>query len=539
MKRPDRENAKTRNEGIGQFLTGLAKHHEQLDREAAIRGQILGISKEAYKGARVDRLTKHWQPDHRSGDAAIAESWPMLTARTRDQYCNTPTIKRAAGVLTDLIVGGGVQTFASIGDLAMSAASIDLDYALESDQMFEDWADDEADVEGHMSWGDMQRTALQDMILAGDALMLECIDDSPERIAPLCYQLLERDQLDASMDRPAAGESNRIVNGVELDAVGRPVAYWIYDAHPHDGHTAFSGSSFRSTRVPAERVIHAFVRFRPSQHVGISWLHALVQATRDLDWYLGNELTTAAIGALFTAMHTTENPGGALGLTDDEDDEDLQGNELVKLGSGLIYEGGTGDKLEIAESKRPNRDAAPFIGVIRHEQAMGAGISYLRLTGDYKGSSYTAARAAHLDDDLHIKPLQRFFGHRIAVPVRRRFNRMAAGLGRFATVTPREFMRDLRRRQRFTVLGPGREQLDPERETDAAVAKIRTGMSTLEIENGRRQQHWVKILKQRALEDRVAGQVGVVLDFSKQQGGQAQTTTTAATRDGQDSAESE
>jgi len=519
---------------VSEFLRDLAAR-EQNGAPRAVAG------KEAYQAARVTRTTKHFQPDNISENAAIAESWPMLIARVRSLRRNSPSVKQAVRMIVDLVVGTGIQACPTIALEFIRASGPErdqmLDYSYESDLIFTEWAIDEADVEGKLTWWDIQRIALSELVETGDALLLECWDDSPGRKIGLCYQMLEREQLDASKDRPASMGQNRIVNGIELDARNRPVHYWIYDAHPYDHSAAFSGLITSSSPVPANRIRHLFLPFRPVQSIGLSWLHALVKCTRDLDWYLDNELTSAAIGALFTAIHSSDRHDGNLGMGDDTDDEDQDGNAPVKLGQGFIYDGGPNDDFKIAESKRPNRDAAPFLDVITLQQAMAAGLSPHRFTGDYSQTSYSSARAAHLDDDKRILPLQQWFGYRLVLPARRRVNAIAAARGRFAAVTPREFARDEDRLQRFDVTGTGREQLNPDKEQSAAAARVRAGMSTLAIENARRGLNWLRTAIQRAVEIVTYDHLGIVADLSS---GGAQTGALApATVDAVDDDEAE
>jgi len=505
-----------------------------------LRNLIMG-SDESYKAARVNRTNHNWQPKSHSGEDAIREAWELMSARSRDLAINSPVAKAIAGTLSDLIVGGGMQSYAvpfstdvlsllDTPDLLRTKILQDLEYSLESDEFFERWSN-HADADGENTWGELERLAAYEMINAGNAILLEVLQPSADREIPLCYQLIERDQLDTSKDRPGSPGTNRIMNGIEFDDRNRKVAYHIFDAHPSSNYD-YRGLAL-SSRIPASRIIHSYMRFRPSQRSGHPWAQEAHQSIRDGDWYMGAELTSAALGALLTFIHKSPNHDLLRGLSDGmDDDNDEYGNPLMKLGAGLIFKGGADDEIEIAESKRPNRDAAPFMRQIRTEQAMAAGISPSRLTRDYQNHSYTSARAAHLDDDAHIKPLQRFFAAKISLPIRRRVNAMSAGLGLLRSKTPREFRRDMVRLQQFEAMGPGREQLDPEKETEAAISKLRAGLSNLQIENGRRQQHWVRVLLQRVIEDNVSEALGVTLDYSKGQGDSRQQSESRVSVDG-------
>lgn len=464
-----------------------------------------------YRGAEIGRLTRNWLPPNVSGDDAIGAAWPLLTARIRDQLRNDPLIAKARRVLTDHVVGTGVMTFAGA---MISADDQDDEFNFESDDAFEYWCEHEADVTGRLSHYDQQRLLMNEVASSGEALLLTCTRADRNRSAPLCYQVLEAEQIDDTIDGPARGPTgNDVFRGVEVDALGQPVAYYLWDAHPFDSHARPSSNS---TRVDARRVRHVFLQDRPSQHRGVSWFATIMQCIRDLDWYVGNELTAAAIGALLTVM-ITRDPAGNKGTGfagPDGQTTDEYGNPLFRLGRGTVFHGGPNDKAEVIESKRPNSQAEPWIRLMMQLGGMGIGVSYLRLTGDYSRTNYSSARGAHLDDSAFFRPLQNWFGRQVCVPVRQEFNRTAVATGLIRTVSPQQFLRQQRRWQRMQTMPVGREQLDPPNETDAAAARIHYNFSTLERECGALGRNWLVVMRQRRREIRLARRLGVPLDFS-------------------------
>jgi lambda family phage portal protein len=339
---------------------------------------------------------------------------------------------------------------------------------------------------------------------------------------PLCYQLIEREQLDHSQDREQRGEQNKIVGGVEIDGTGRRVAYWIYDAHPDDIFGGVVHGLTKSTRVPASRVIDLCLWHRPSANIGATWLDAIGQKDFDRDQFLDAEIRAAAKGALLALIHKTKNPyaSGILGMLDGEDDSDTYGNEEVKLGlSPLAVQVGVDEDVAMVESNRPTAQAGPFFKLLDRDIASGVGLSYYSLTGDYESTSYSSVRAAKLDEDIHIGTLQQWFALHVAVPMRREFNQLAVASGMIESMQPREFNRYPQRYQRFDAIGAGRDLLDPLKETDAAMARLRGGLTTLKLECAKRGLHWIKVLMQQAVELRIAKMYGVPLDWSKGQGG--------------------
>lgn len=462
-----------------------------------------------YRGGGQNRLWKEWQPPHRSGDSAIGENWNLLTARIRDLFRNEPVMKSAKRALSKHVIGTGIQTFA---EAMLDPDETDDDFNFESDDEFDQWSEEEADVEGRLAWPQMQWLHFNETMESGESLMLKCASDRPGRSMPLCYQLLEPEQIDDTMDWPAGEGRNKCVRGIEFDRFNRPAAYWLYDAHPYD---EWSSLSTKSTRIPADRVIHSYLPGRASEHRGVTWFSANVQSAKDLDWYLGNEMTAAALGALLSIIIKRANGSGSgalFGPAGGETDE--YGNQFTRLGRGTVADIGPDDDVSVAESKRPNRDAEPFIKLILQLQAMGIGCSYLRLTGDYSQASYTSARGAHLDDQAFFVVLQAWAGRSFVTPVRKEHTRQAAAHGLFRSIGARQFLARQRQMLRLTIQPPGREQLDPDKETNAALGRIRGGLSTLQDECGLRGKNWRRIIRQRAREEAYCRRLGVTPDLS-------------------------
>ena len=87
------------------------------------------------------------------------------------------------------------------------------------------------------------------------------------------------------------------------------------------------------------------------------------------------------------------------------------------------------------------------------------------------------------------------------------------------SVSPRQFRQKFDRYQNFNCIGPGRDLLDAVKENDAAIGKLRGGLSTLQIECAKRGLHWLHVLRQIKLELIVRNKLGITLDYSKGNGG--------------------
>ena len=487
---------------------------------------------DAYKAGRVTPQTQNWLPPHRSGDSAMAGSWDIMTPRIRDLVKNDPGIRKASLSLRRLIIGTGVRTFSAAKDAARILFPDDpalhenaTRYEEETDFLFNEWAENEADAVHRRSLWELQSIAFKEATDTGNALFLICNSSDPTRSVPFCLQVIEAEQLDRSKDRSGGEGVNPIIAGIEYDwKTKRPVAYHLYDAHPYDEYQG--GVSHASARVDASRVIHWFpVVDQASANSGVSWFVAMALASRDIDWYLGNELTAAAIAALFTVVYNAENPYKKIAGLREVDSSELEkfGPPPVQMGNANIATIGLKEKLDVIQSNRPNANVSPFISLMSLREAMSIDLSYIRLTGDLKATSYTAARAAHLEDDGMVKPLQNSFALTVCAQIRKLWQSQAVAIGDVRSVSLRDYRRHRRILQNFDHLPVGREQLDPAGETESSIAKLRSGQSTLKIECGKRQLHYKSVLRQLGDEMKLAGDCGVILDFGKGNGGNVQT----------------
>lgn len=508
-------------EFLGQLAAAPTREMQQKILAAAGRG--------SYRWGELTRRDWDYQPPNHSGDGAILQAQDLMHRRTRNEKRNNGQIQRAIAALTDLVVGSGINTFADAFDPSMMIESLTpqvldelIGYCLQADDVFDAWFNDprQFSVCGKLSGPAMQRLAFSECMEVGSALILRTSMQQGESKVPLAYQLLERDQLDTTHDGPGPRQGERVVNGIHLDKSNRELGFWVYDAHPYDTYT----TSASSTYIPAERMIHLYMFNRPSQNTGVTWLHSIGQNVFDRDGFIGAELQSAKKAALLllvSKFKNLANAQGNLGLEDGEADEDGFGNPILKMGnSPVAMMLSTDDEVELVESNRPTDKAESFIRILDHDTAGAVGVSYNTLTGRYEDATFSSTRAACLAEDMHVAPIQQWMATQLVKPIRLEFHRRAIAAGLLKHVSPSEYLANPAIWNRFDCWGSGRQMVDPEAEVYAAQGAVRSCFSTLKQEAARQGKHWIRLLRQRALENRLAETLGVTMDFSKGQGGQ-------------------
>jgi capsid protein len=495
-----------------------------------------------YSGASRNRNNWDFMPPHRSGDGAVRESWDLLTRRMRWLVENEPMMKRLVQSLALQCVGEGIGVFSAAVDHIPLGETTDLirhplfAYGDESDSRFERWADKGADVERQKSLWEMQFLSAVEVFGSGNSLWLECRKKSRHNLPATCFQLLEAEQLDRGMDRPAAPGRNRISNGIEYDSTNEPVAYHLFDAHPYDD-TYAALSTTKSRRIPASRVTHIYLSTRASQHFGASLGNCALQAAKDSDWLVGHELTAAALAAGLTLLIKEDDESAAVGM-DTEDtglspfagdvNEGLRHLSEVGLSSGMAARVGLKESVEIIESSRPNRAVEPFVKFLANRMSMGANLSYHRFTGDPTGANFAVLRAMINDDRAMSLPLTYALGRKMAVHPREVHDRLCAATGLYRSLTSQQYLRDQWMYEDYDILGPPLRSLNPVEDVDAAKARIACGLSTLRIECGLLGLCYRRVLRQLAVERDLAKALGLALDFSSGGGAAGSRTTTDA-----------
>ena len=204
---------------------------------------------------------------------------------------------------------------------------------------------------------------------------------------PLQLQVLEPDYIDDNFHESLTSPGlSRTVQGVEFDAIGRRVAYWIYPEHPG---APYGARSIQSRRVPAESVIHAFDAKRSGQVRGMSWFAPLILRFRDFDDYEDATLIKQKIAACL-AVVTTDINGDAqpLGTGDDDDPVD-------SLQPGMITNVAPGRDISVVTPPQ-NTDYQSFAPAQLRAIASGLGLTYEDLANDYQRLPYSAARMSRL-----------------------------------------------------------------------------------------------------------------------------------------------
>ena len=433
-----------------------------------------------------------------------ANLW-TLRNRSRELYMTSPIGSSAIKTSRTNVVGAGLHLKSRIDAdfLGMTEEEADA-WETKAEREFEFWAETRrCDSLRLNNFYEMQALIFTGWLMNGDGFCLLKYS-KPNQYMPygLRLQLLESDRVCTpySMGLPlGAGmpfwgsnpdNGNTIYSGVEIDKSGATVAYWICNQYPY----AITGYSFTApewTRVPAwgaitgrPNILHLFEPERAEQRRGVPLLAPVIEELQQLKRYEEAELMAAVISSFFTVFVTTEGLTTQLPLGESLPEGTAPiptGDNEYQMGNGAIVTLAPGEKVEIADPKRPNSAFDGFVDAV--SKTIGAG---LEIPADLLlkkfNSSYSASRAALLEAWKRFKASREWLAREFCQPVYELFITEAVARGR---IEAPGFLEDPVIRRAWCGAdwnGPAQGMLDPTKEVEAAQMRVESGFSTREEE---------------------------------------------------------
>ena len=349
-----------------------------------------GVEKRGFNAASRGRRMKHWNPGATSANAEHTAAAPTVRARARDAVRNDSWAKRGAEIWTECAVSSGIMPEPQTG-------TDRLDRQIR--EAFEEF-NENCDASGQDDFFGLQDLASQTVFESGDVLIRRrWRRDSDGLAIPVQFDLMEPDHLDFARLKNGG---NDVVAGIELDALNRRLAYWLYRQHPGDNRL-MQGLSLASHRVPADSLAHAYVKRRPGQLTGVPMLATALVDMRDLQEYEGAEAVRKKVEACFAAFVTTQDPADPPLLGEESEDDD---GRLETLEPGMI------EYLEAGEDVKFGAPAptAGFEGYTRqrlHRIASAMSMPYMLLTGDVSQANWSSYKAGIVPFKAAVRRYQR------------------------------------------------------------------------------------------------------------------------------------
>lgn len=502
-----------------------------------------GLAGGAFEGAdRLGRELASWTPRINSADQLIGKDKYLLDGRAHDLMRNNGPTIGASNTQKDSIVGSQYRLNANPAFRYLGLDEVWADeFQMEVEEMFTLYAESDA------RWIDVER---KNTLTGLVRLSIGCFFAGGETVGTMNWMRGRRPFRTAMQ----IVDANRVCNpndvmddkflrrGVKLDRDGAPLGLWIRRALANDNSRL--GENYAWDYWPIRRpwgrlqTLHLLETNRPEQSRGVADLVAALKETRMGKKFHDVALANAIVQASFAAAIESELPpdmafemigatGGnprttaSLSLLQAIAEYSRGGKNMEIDGTKIPYlfpgtklkltpagvPGGLGDKLE----ESLNRYISTTLG-----------ISYEEYTHDYSQTNYSSLRAATNKTLRSVQSKKRVIADGTANSVYQCWLEEAITENHLETTkhltrkNPMWFYERMNKEavSRASWIGATRGQVDELKETQAAIMRIASGLSTYEIECARLGHDFRDIYSQWSRERRMRESEGLTFELS-------------------------
>lgn len=512
---------------------------------------------------RTSRETVNWHVAAVPPDRAINSVKDPADARAKDMVINDGYARGAIQSHMDSVVGAQYRLNSKIAWEVIPGAT--KEWADEAQTVIERRfgliAESDAcylDAAGMNTFTGMIRLGVAGFVMTGEVLMTSEWDKSSGRPLKTCFQHVDPARL---RNPDWESDSANLRRGVKVDARGRPLGYYIQRTHPNaffwDAYSLDFAYVPRYKPWGRPQVIHIIEQLFPDQHRGIADMVAALKRMKMTKHLQDVVLQNAVINATYCAAIESEMPTAEMiiamggdastpealntaiaaylsGLT-----KYLAGAENIALDGAMIPHLYPGTKLNMKTLGTPGGVGTDFESSLLRHTAAALGLDYAEFSRDYSKMSYATAKLSTATTQRAMKARKKTVADRMANGMYA--NVLEEMIAQGEVPLPRGFTRDdyyrpLMREafSRCSWIGTGTGQIDELKETQAAILRIKAGLSTYEIEIGRLGEDYREIFEQRALEAGLIEQKGLTFDLSTNKGNTGQGGDQSAAQDAQD-----
>lgn len=458
--------------------------------------------------SRTRTALKGYYPLKSSTKADVDVNLPLLRSRSTDLFYNSAVGAGAINSSRNNVIGAGLRVSPKIDyKLLGLTAEQAKKWQRNTLREFNLWAESKAcDLYRKNNFYDMQDIVYLSYLIDGDA-WAAIKYRKPLPGCPYCtrIQLFEASRVCNPDATTAFGpvspwvvetinpkNGNRIISGVEIDADGAVVAYWIANRVPFDltnpagklDWVRVEAYGRRSGRLNVLQISH---EERPEQYRGVPYIAPAIEVLKQVSRYTSAELTAAIVKSYFTLFFTSKDSstgdmGDVLNSTYAPHErvvpEDLDG---IEVGAGTLNLLPEGIDVKAIDGSRNLSTFEPFVNNLICQIGASLGIPSEVLLSRFQ-SSYSAARAALLQAAAVFRTRRTWFARDFCKPIYEAWLAEAVAIGR---VKAPGFGSDPVITKAWSGadwFGPVMGLLDPVKEVNGAALRIKYGLSTAERE---------------------------------------------------------
>lgn len=493
----------------------------------------------AFEGAkRTSRETSSWDAESAPPDQVIDNVKEMADARTHDVLFNDGYLTGALSIHKDTIVGDEYRLSAKPNWKMLGVSE---EWAKEFQTIVEarfntisNSGENWLDASGHNTLTKTIRLAIGSTLMTGEVLGVAEWMKGGGRPFSTAMQLVSPDRL--SNPRGVSNDQN-LKRGVVLNKHGAPTSYWISKWHPgdtqHNGYQTWKRIN-KSKPWGRGQVLHLFEQVQPAQSRGIAEMVAVLKQMKMTKSLQDVTLQSAVVAASYAATIESELPPAevytALGAdstnpTDginqylanymDMNATYLEHAKNVHIDGAKIPAIVPGTKLNIQSLGTPGSVGSSYEQSLLRHIAAALNLSYEQFSRDYTQTNYSSARASMnesyrgmMTKKKHVADATANFIYKLWLEEDIMRGNIPLPPGKDASWFYEPLVKEAICSASW--VGGSRGQIDEVKETNAAIARIGSQLSTRKIECARLGNDWQDVLEQQARESEMMRDLDLV-----------------------------
>lgn len=511
---------------------------------------------------RMNRELLSWNPAIISPDQQVARDQTMASARAGDMVQNDGYANGAVAIHKDSVVGSQYKLNAKPNSVVLNAPDgWDEEFQKVVEARFnmaaespENWFD----ARRMNTFTDLIRLGVGGFLVTGEIFgtceWLDPAGRNPMMRRPFgtAIQLISPYRLsnpNGALDTPT------LRSGVQLDKSGAPVGYYIRKAFPGDITDLDNWDwSYEPARFGwgRRRVMHIIETMNPGQTRGISEMASVLKQMKMTRNFQDVTLQNAVVNATYAAAIESELPPevvfSQMGAGAQSSFPDILKGYMTNLADyvgkskNIAIDGVKiphlypNTKLKMMPAGTPGGVGTDYEQSLIRNIAAGLGLSYEQFSRDYTQTNYSSARASIAETGKYMDSRKKLVADKMASIIYSLWLEEEINAGNIPLPpgkTWRDFYDPMTRDALCTAewIGAGRGQIDEKKETEAAILRVKNGLSTYEKEIARLGGDFREVFKQRSREEGIIKTLGLSFSGVVEEGTETQTDVSGSTPD--------
>lgn len=310
-----------------------------------------------------------------------------LMARSRQLTMGNSLAVSAIKKFRTNVVGSGLKLKSSISaDIAQISEEQAEELERKIEVLWEYWAEStECDFEGQNNFYQLQSLTMLTKMRDGECFVALPFRKNPNDIFDLKIRILDSGLCTSQMTY-----DKKIINGVESDWQGVPIAYHFRKSY--DSFETVRISKF-GERTGRRNLLVLMETERVGQKRGVPILAPIMEDIHQITKVRQAELKNILVSTIFSVFITSDNSKTHLKTKEELNNIVDEKDGTVKLGAGTITALPPGNKIEQANPNRQCASLESFISSVAKSIGACLEIPYEVLMSSFN-SSYSASRAA-------------------------------------------------------------------------------------------------------------------------------------------------